>query len=132
MSILNISKTINPHKEGLNELWDILSNIYNLNIFKCQDNNINAKDMILFKNKLSNNFIMLNLIDFSYNIDIDTNVLNDVLPEFKKYLNHIETLSFLGVGTFIEEELIKFRGIFPGRIKMRLVRARSFRNFKKK
>ncbi len=62
---------------------------------------------------------MLNQIDFSYNIDIDYNVLNDFLPEFKKYLNHVEVILFWGVGTLKDEELTKFRSIFPGRIKMR-------------
>ena len=125
LTILDISKTINPHNEGLNELWDSLSKINNLNKFKCQDNCINAKDILLFKNKLSDNFIMLNHIDFSYNIDIDATILNDFLPEFKKYLNHVEVLLFWGVGTLTEDELNKFRGIFPGRIKMRNKKKRS-------
>jgi hypothetical protein len=119
LTILDISKTINKHENGLNELWDSLSNIYNLNKLKMQDDNINFKDMEIFKKKLSNSFIMLNQIDFSYNIDIDYNVLNDFLPEFKKYLNHVEVILFWGVGTLKDEELTKFRSIFPGRIKMR-------------
>ena len=122
LSILDISKTLNPHNEGLNELWDALINIYNLNKFNCQDNHINSKDMILFKNRLENNFIMLNLIDFSYNIEIYTTVLNDFLPNVKKYLNHVEVLSFLGVGISTEEEVIKFREILPGRIKIKKMR----------
>ena len=119
LTILDISKTINKHENGLNELWDSLSNIYNLNKLKMQDDNINFKDMEIFKKKLSNSFIMLNQIDFSYNIDIDYNVLNDFLPEFKKYLNHVEVILFWGVGTLKNEELNQFRSIFPGRIKMR-------------
>ena len=119
LTILDISKTINKHENGLNELWDSLSNIYNLNKLKMQDDNINFKDMEIFKKKLSNSFIMLNQIDFSYNIDIDYNVLNNFLPEFKKYLNHVEVILFWGVGTLKDEELTKFRSIFPGRIKMR-------------
>ena len=119
LTILDISKTIEPHTEGLDELWDSLSNIYNLNILECQDNYINSKDILLFKNKLSNNFIMLNKLDLSYNNDISVNVLNDFLPEFKKYLNHAEALFFWGVGTLNDEELSKFREIFPGRIRLR-------------
>ena len=119
LTFLDISKTIESHKEGLYELWDYLSNIYNLNILECQDNYINAKDMLLFKNKLSNNFIMLNKIDLSYNKDISVDVLNDFLPEFKKYLNQVEALYFWGVGTLNSEELRKFREIFPGRIRLR-------------
>ena len=119
LTFLDISKTIEPHKEGLDELWDYLSNIYNLNILECQDNYINAKDMLLFKNKLSNNFIMLNKIDFSYNKDINADVLNDILPEFQKYFNHAEALLFWGVGTINVEELNKFRELFPGRIRLR-------------
>lgn len=119
LTILDISKTIESHKEGLYELWEYLSNIYNLNIFKCQDNYINAKDMLLFKSKLSNNFIMLNEIDFSYNRDISADVLNDFLPEFQKYFNHAEDLAFWGVGTLNGEELRKFREMFPGRIRFR-------------
>ena len=119
LTILDISKTIESHKEGLYDLWEYLSNIYNLNIFKCQDNYINAKDMLLFKNKLSNNFIMLNEIDFSYNRDISVEVLNDFLPEFQKYFNHAEDLAFWGVGTLNSEELRKFRDMFPGRIRFR-------------
>ena len=119
LTILDISKTINKHENGLNELWDSLSKIYNLNKLKIQDDNINGKDIEIFKTKLSNSFIMLNQIDFSYNIDIDYNVLNDFLPEFKKYLNHVEVILFWGVGTLKDEELTKFRSIFPGRIKMR-------------
>ena len=119
LTILDISKTINKHENGLNELWDSLSNIYNLNKLKIQDDNINCKDMEIFKTKIPNSFIMLNQIDFSYNIDIDYNVLNDFLPEFKKYLNHVEVILFWGVGTLKDEELTKFRSIFPGRIKMR-------------
>ena len=122
LSILDISKTLNPHNEGLNELWDALINIYSLNRLNCQDNHINSKDMILFKNRLENNFIMLNLIDFSYNIEIDTKVLNDFLPNVKKYLHHVEVLSFLGVGISTEEEVIKFREILPGRIKIKKMR----------
>ena len=127
LTVLDISKTLKPHKEGLNKLWDILINIYNLKKFYCQDNYINAKDMILFKNKLLDNFIMLNMIDFSYNVDIDAKILNGFLPYVKKYLNHVEVLSFLGVGISTEEELIKFRGIFPGRIKIKKVR--NFRKY---
>jgi len=119
LTILDISKTIQFHKEGLYELWEYLSNIYNLNIFKCQDNYINAKDMLLFKSKLSNNFIMLNEIDFSYNRDISADVLNDFLPEFQKYFNHAEDLAFWGVGILNGEELRKFREMFPGRIRFR-------------
>ena len=117
--ILNISKTIEPHNDGLNELWDSLSNIYNLREFYCQDNNINYKDMILFKNKLPNNYFMLNKIDFSYNADIDSNVLNELLPEFKKYLNYVEAFCFWDIGNIPIKDLIKFRGIFPSRIRLR-------------
>ena len=119
LTFLDISKTIESHKEGLYELWEYLSNIHNLNILKCQDNYINAKDMLLFKNKLSNNFIMLNEIDFSYNKDISADVLNDFLQEFQKYFSHAEDLYFWGVGTLNGEELRKFREMFPGRIRLR-------------
>ena len=61
---LNISKTIEPHKEGLNELWDSISTIDNLSDFSCQDNYINSEDMVLIRNKLPNSFLMLNRIDF--------------------------------------------------------------------
>ena len=127
LSNLNISKTIEPHTKGLKELWDSLTNIYNLNQFICQDNNINCKDMLLFKDKLSNNFIMLNKIDFSYNADIDSNLLNDFLPVFKEYFNHVEVLALWGVGFISKEDIIKFRNIFPGRIRLR-----NTKNIKKK
>ena len=116
---LNISKTIEPHKEGLNELWDSISTIHNLSEFSCQDNYINSEDMALIRNKLPNSFIMLNRIDFSYNDDIDVNILNVFLTEIKKYLYHIETLIFWGVGKLNNRDLIKFRGMFPGRIRLR-------------
>ena len=121
---LDISKTINKHFEGLNDLWDYLSKIYNLNKLKIQDNYINNYDMELFKEKLSDYFIMLNQLDLSYNSDIDGNVLNNFLPELKQYLNQIEVISFWGVGYLKEEELNKFREIFPGRIKLRNKRRR--------
>jgi hypothetical protein len=121
---LDISKTINEHFEGLNNLWDYLSQIYNLNKLKIQDNYINNYDMELFKEKLSDNFIMLNQLDLSYNSDIDGTVLSNFLPELKKYSNQIEVISFWGVGYLNEQELNKFREIFPGRIKLRNKRRR--------
>ena len=129
LSNLNISKTIEPHTKGLKELWDSLTNIYNLNQFICQDNHINSKDMLLLKDKLSNNFIMLNKINFSYNADIDTNVLNDFLPVFKKYFNHVEALALWGVGIISKEDIIKFRNIFPGRIRIRNTKNNKKKNF---
>ena len=68
---------------------------------------------------------MMVTVILTYNIDIDATILNDFLPEFKKYLNHVEVLLFWGVGTLTEDELNKFRGIFPGRIKMRNKKKRS-------
>ena len=124
LNILDISKTMNKHNECVNELWDYLSKIYNLNKLKIQDNYINGNDLELFMKKFPDYFIMLNLIDFSYNEEIDNNILNQFLPELKKYLNFIEIIIFWGVGKLSEDELNKFRNIFPGRIKLRNKRRR--------
>ena len=124
LNILDISKTMNKHNECVNELWDYLSKIYNLNKLKIQDNYINGNDLELFMKKFPDYFIMLNLVDFSYNEEIDNNLLNQFLPELKKYLNFIEVIIFWGVGKLSEDELNKFRNIFPGRIKLRNKRRR--------